>query len=260
MILPKQYLFSDFLKHRVKCDRGLDHGPGLSPWMHPPAHRLLGWISRPSTLTLERAVWKLNQLKGISNDFLYVKGKASTTYQRTLDRLPTLLYSDTLNLNGDKIGSLVDFIFNPETGRIMKYMISRSDPRIPGTSRWLLPIERITDQQPGMVSLGITSLDDLPIARSSLRQDFLRRSRNWRDQIQEISEQASGRLEGWLEESPWEGRASNVSRSSYQVDPLENWSDEFIDSDSTNPLESRDQIKDSNSEFGHFNHDEDPWI
>ena len=29
MNLPKQYLLSDFLKYHVRCDSGLDHGPGL---------------------------------------------------------------------------------------------------------------------------------------------------------------------------------------------------------------------------------------
>jgi len=260
LTLPKQYLLSDFLKHHVKCDSGLDHGPGLSAWMHPPVHRLLGWSSRPSSLKLTRTVWKLNQLKGIGSDFLYVKGESSTTDQTTLDRLPTLLFSDTLNLNGDKIGSLVDFIFEPKTGQIIQYMISRSDPRLPGTSRWLLPIDRIADQQPGMVSVRVTSLEELPLARASLRQDLLRRSRNWRDQIQEITEQASGRLEGWLEESPWEDKTYRPSRINFDVDPLENWSDQSNQSQPINHLDSSHQIKYSDIESENSTDDDDPWI
>ena len=91
MTLPNQYLLSDLLKHRVRCDQGLDHGPGLTAWMHPPVHRLLGWCTRPSTLNLSRHVWKLDQLRGIGDDEAYVKGQPSNTDQLTLDRLPTLL-------------------------------------------------------------------------------------------------------------------------------------------------------------------------
>ena len=55
-----------------------------------------------------------------------------------------------------------------------------------------------------------------PLARASVRQEFLRRSRRWRDQVQEetsrlreqfqqVGLQAEERLEGWLEDEPaWE--------------------------------------------------------
>ena len=45
MSLPEQLLLSDLLRRRVRCDQGLDHGAGALAWMHPPVHRLLGWIS-----------------------------------------------------------------------------------------------------------------------------------------------------------------------------------------------------------------------
>ena len=101
------------------------------------------------------------------------------------------------------------------TGRIRHYLVSRSDPRLPGSSRWRLSPDRIVDQQPGQVSTGLSGLDDLPLARASVRQELLRRSRRWRDQVQEetsrlrdqfqqagdrFEERFSERLEGWLEE------------------------------------------------------------
>jgi hypothetical protein len=99
------------------------------------------------------------------------------------------------------------------TGRIVHYLVSRSDPRLPGSSRWRLSPERISDQQPGQVFTELSGLDDLPLARASVRQEFLRRGRRWRDQLQEETErlrdsfQQAGdrfeeRLEGWLEEEP----------------------------------------------------------
>ena len=90
MTLPNQLLLSDLLKHRVRCDQGLDHGPGLVGWMHPPVHRLLGWFSRPSNLRLSRNVWKLDQLRGIGSHEVYVKGLPNHCEQSTVDRIPTL--------------------------------------------------------------------------------------------------------------------------------------------------------------------------
>ena len=118
MTLPNQYLLSDLLKHRVRCDQGLDHGPGGSPWMHPPVHRLLGWSTKPSSLRLSRDVWRLNQLRGIGSQEVYVKGQPSITEQLTLDRLPTLLNADVLNLNGEKIEILGDDLFKLPDGKL----------------------------------------------------------------------------------------------------------------------------------------------
>jgi hypothetical protein len=124
------------------------------------------------------------------------------------------------------IGSVADAAVELSTGRIVHYLVSRSDPRLPGSSRWRLSPERISDQQPGQVFTELSGLDDLPLARASVRQEFLRRGRRWRDQLQEETErlrdsfQQAGdrfeeRLEGWLEEEPqpsWEGSRLQFAR------------------------------------------------
>ncbi len=260
MTLPNQYLLSDLLKHRVRCDQGLDHGPGLTAWMHPPVHRLLGWCTRPSTLNLSRHVWKLDQLRGIGDDEAYVKGQPSNTDQLTLDRLPTLLNADVLNINGEKIAIIADLVFEPISGKILHYLVSRTDPRIPGTSRWRLLIERILDQQPGMVSVDLLLLDDLPLSRSSIRQNLLRRSRHWRDQIQEFSDHAGTKLEGWLDEAPWEDtNSSSQSRiRSITNDPLEDWDDELTNEESNDDLASSDRFVSHQKSSNDFQ--EDPWV
>ncbi len=262
MTLPNQFLLSDLLKHRVRCDQGLDHGPGLIGWMHPPVHRLLGWFSRPSNLGLSRTVWKLDQLRGIGNEEVYVKGLPANTEQSTIDRIPTLLNADVLNLNGQRIGSVVDLVFQPKSGEIMHYLISRTDPRIPGTSRWRLLIDHILDQQPGMISINLNSLDDLPISKSSIKQDLLRRSRNWRDQLQEFSDHASNRLEGWLDEPPWEEKLNLHSRSNTNtnIDPLEDWNDEFQDEEVNDDLESIEQFRYPRRPINSLKEKDDPWI
>jgi hypothetical protein len=91
---------------------------------------------------------------------------------------------------------------------------------LPGSSRWRLSPERISDQQSGQVFTGLNGLDDLPLARASVRQEFLRRGRRWRDQFQEetgrfrdqflqVGDRLEESMEGWLEpeddEEPWDG-------------------------------------------------------
>ncbi|MFM8543985.1 MAG: RNA methyltransferase [Vulcanococcus sp.] len=223
MTLPEQLLLSDLLRRRVRCQAGIDHGPGVLAWMHPPVHRLLGWISKPSAFGDRRQAWRLDQLRGLGELEALVQGEGVDTDVPTCERLPTLIEAAVLDRHGDPIGTLADAAVELSSGRIRHYLVSRSDPRLPGSSRWRLSPDRIVDQQPGQVSTGLSGLDDLPLARASVRQELLRRSRRWRDQVQEetsrlrdqfqqagdrFEERFSERLEGWLEEPELEQEPS----------------------------------------------------
>ena len=218
-------------------------------WMHPPVHRLLGWVSRPSALRLAREVWRLDQCCGFTDQQIYVRGEPSLTDQVTLDRLPTLMDADLLDRHGDRLASVVDLVFEPATGTIRHYLVARSDPRLPGTSRWRLTPDRIVDQQPGLVSTAVVSLEDLPLARSSVRQDLLQRTQRWRDQLRQMGDQAGDRLEGWLEEPSWDDEGEPPSQPRQAApdrdDPLEDWDDAAWASRPRRGSNSRDQ---------------DPWI
>ena len=254
MSLPKQLLLSDLLQHTVRCDLGLDHGPGVMAWMHPPVHRLLGWVSRPSALRMSREVWRLDQCCGLTDDQVFVRGEPAVTDPTLLDRLPTLLNADLVDRHGERLGAVADLVFEPASGAIHHYLISRTDPRLPGTSRWRLTPDRIVDQQPGQVSTALDGLDDLPLARSSVRQDLLQRTQRWRDQLRDIGDRAGDRLEGWLDEPPWDelDRQDPPARSdaappppSDAVDPLEDWDDQLWDEQQQRRSRARD---------------EDPWV
>lgn len=250
MALPEQLLLSDLLRLRVRCDQGLDHGPGVIGWMHPPVHRLLGWASRPSAFRPQRQVWRLDQLRGLSDSEAFVKGEPADADPPLLEQLPTLLQATLLGAGGRPLGTVADAAVDLRSGRILHYLVARSDPRLPGSSRWRLTPDRIVDQRSGEVVTAVEDLDDLPLARSSVKQELLRRSRRWREQMGEETsrlrdrfEEVGGRLEerveGWLEEPPWEepiGRrpsrwdTDSPGRSDHgrpgEPDPLDGWDDE----------------------------------
>ena len=223
-------------------------------WMHPPVHRLLGWVSRPSALRMSRDVWRLNQCCGFTDQQVFVRGEPAVTDQVTLERLPTLMDAALLDRDGERIGSVVDLDFRPADGAILHYLIARSDPRLPGSSRWRLAPDRILDQQPGQIQTGLMGLDDLPMARASVRQDLLQRTQRWRDQLRSMGDLAGDRLEGWLEDSPIddfrEDFRSETMRSSPKTDEPEAVSGpEVWDDDSWEDTPSRRRSE-----------DEDPWV
>ena len=165
MKLPKEFLLSELLSHNVKGNAILNYGVGENVWMHPPVHRILGWYSRPSNLDLKRNVWKLNKISQIIDNDIFVKGDPAISDLATLNRFPNLIEASLVNSKGSKIGVIADFLFEMKTGNIKFYLISRSNPRIPGSSRWKLNIENIVDQQPGLVFSSCVSLDDFPLIK-----------------------------------------------------------------------------------------------
>ena len=178
----------------------LNYGNGENVWMHPPVHRILGWYSRPSNFDLQRNVWRLNQINQIIDNEIYVKGDPAISDLATLNRFPTLIQANLININGSKIGVIADFLFEMKTGRIKYYLVSRSNPNIPGSSRWKLEIKNINDQQPGLVFCESNSLDDLSLIKSSLKNEFLQKGKKFIDKFDDIKNIASNRLEHWLEE------------------------------------------------------------
>ena len=239
MKLPQKYLLSDLLSHNVRNNMTLSYGVGENVWMHPPVHRILGWSSRPSNLNLSRNVWRLNQITQIIDSEIFVKGKPAISDLNTLNRFPSLLFANLINKNGVKIGSIADFIFDFKTGNILNYMISRSNPRIPGSSRWKLNIKSIIDQQPGLVFCSEESLDDFVLIKSSIKNEFLKKGKNLFDKFDDIKNIATNKLEGWLEED-------------------DIYSSKIV-SDDEQLLNNKINSDVSNSNFSN-NRDNDPWI
>jgi hypothetical protein len=285
--LPDQLLLSDLLRHRVRCDRGLDHGSGVMGWMHPPVHRLLGWVSRPAGFGRRRLVWRLDQLHDLHPLELSVVGDPAETDPEILERLPTLLDAVLLGQGDRPLGTLADAAVELRSGRIRHYLVSRSDPRLPGSSRWRLSPDRILDQQPGRVFTALRELDELPLARASVRQSLLQRSRRWRqqvgeetarlrDQMHQVGERFEERMEGWLEEPLGElagdedGKPGVSAWGEPDDDPLEHWPDP-VDPPSPDRrgLESRHRDAASPRRHAGAEHqaryrgrdgDDDPWI
>ena len=260
MAIPTKLLFSNLLKHNVRCENGIDHGPVVNPWMHPPVHRILGLISRPSNLRLERQVWRLDQLKGLNEQEIFVKGAYSISDDQTIERLPTLMNANVFNKSGQKLGLIADFFFESKNGKIQYYLVSRTNPLIPGTSRWRLSISQIIDKQPGSISCDIDTFEDLPIQKASLKEEFLSKSRKWKTQFEDLTYNASDRLEGWIDDQISENTNESIDdsyRTQNDQDSYDDWIDN-LDIDSSeefNTMNKRQRKKGLTNE-----RDLDPWI
>ncbi|HCA61062.1 MAG: RNA methyltransferase [Cyanobacteriota bacterium] len=242
MPLPRQILISELLRSRLRDELGQDLGVGHQVWMHPPCHRLLGWSSRPSAFGPRRSVWRLDQLVDWLEGQVEVEGEPADTEQPTLDLLPTLMEATLLGQQQQPLGRLVDAVVDVQSGRINHYLVARSDPRLPGSSRWRLEPDRLIDQQPGQVQAALQELDDLPLDRASIRQQMLRRSRQIRDQVPDSFDDFEGRLRSFGQRL-WDGGE----------DLIERWRDEEP------PVDER-RRRPRSGDWDDPDDGEDPWI
>ena len=164
---------------------------------------------------MNRNVWRLNQISQIIDNDIYVKGEPAISDLATLNRFPTLIEANLINSKGSKIGVIADFLFEMKTGDIKYYLVSRSNPKIPGSSRWKLNISDICDQQPGLVFCSFTSLNDLKLVRSSIKHEFLKKSKKIINRFEDIKNTASTRLEDWLEEDEDINQNSDFEEKSF---------------------------------------------
>ena len=260
MAIPTKLLLSNLLKHNVRCENGIDHGQVVNPWMHPPVHRILGLITRPFNLRLERQVWRLDQLKGLNEQEIFVKGLYSISDGQTIERLPTLINANVFNRSGQKLGLIADFLFELKNGNIQYYLVSRTNPRIPGTSRWRLSISQIIDKQPGSISCDIDTFEDLPIQKASLKEEFLIKSRKWKSQFEDLTYNASDRLEGWIDDQINESDNISVDDSCEipnDASSYDDWIDN-LDIDSSEEFNRMNRRKRNTSSTNEI--DLDPWI
>ena len=247
MKLPKEYLLSDLLSHNVKGSMTLNYGVGENVWMHPPVHRILGWSSKPSNFNLQRNVWRLNQISQIINNEIFIKGEPAITDLSVLARFPNLLFANLINPNGLKIGIVADFVFEFKTGQIKYYLIARSNPKIPGSSRWKLDIQNIIDQQPGLIFCTQETLNDFPLLKSSFKNEVFKKGKVLINRFDNIKNVATSKLENWLEDENYLNEDEEIlvkdipNKSIYKEDKK-------IYSDNIN-------LKSSNRK-----NEDDPWI
>ena len=102
-----------------------------------------------------------------------------------------------------------------KTGNIKFYLISRSNPRIPGSSRWKLNIEDIIDQQPGLVFCSSLSLEDLSLIKSSLKNNIFKKGKKIINRFDDMKNTAANKLEDWLEEDEDINKNSEFRQNSF---------------------------------------------
>ena len=118
---------SDLL-HRLVLDRTTTEELGRVEviWMHPPIHRVLGFICKSSLLGGKRFAFNLNQLQRLGANSIIVSSQPVETNATEIGHLESLIGLELWTEAGTQLGRITDCLFNLRNGVIVAYLF-RSD-------------------------------------------------------------------------------------------------------------------------------------
>ncbi|MGF1536513.1 MAG: PRC-barrel domain-containing protein, partial [Elainellaceae cyanobacterium] len=93
-------------------------------WMYPQRNRVLGVVCRPGRFGAKRLVFKLTQLDTVGENSLLMRGDPEPTVAAKVQQLESLIGQEVWSDRGERVGKLIDCLFNPENGVILRYLMT----------------------------------------------------------------------------------------------------------------------------------------
>lgn len=92
-------------------------------WMYPQINRVLGFVCKSGFLGSKKTAFKLPQLKSTGEDGVLVTGEGEPTVAAKVKQLESLIQSEVWTDSGEKIGYIIDCLFNYRSGVIVRYLM-----------------------------------------------------------------------------------------------------------------------------------------
>jgi uncharacterized protein YrrD len=96
-------------------------------WMYAPSNRVLGFVSKSGFLGAKKLAFKLTQVAALGSNGVLTHSKPEVTNAEKVSKLETLVNCEIWSDSGEKVGKIIDYVFNLKTGEISKYLFVSSD-------------------------------------------------------------------------------------------------------------------------------------
>lgn len=96
-------------------------------WLDTQSHRLLGLTAKAGFLGRKRHRFSWSQVENIGKDGVLVTPSGSDSEPEFPEAIASLSGHELWTDNGDKIGYLVDYIFQPKSGTVVGYLFRYQD-------------------------------------------------------------------------------------------------------------------------------------
>ena len=205
---------SDVLQYRHLVDRlvldsqtMVEVGRVDTLWMYPQRNRVLGVVCRPGRFGAKRLVFKLTQMDAAGGDSLLMQGDPEPTVAAKVQQLESLIGQEVWSDRGERVGKIVDCLFKPDNGVILRYLITPGTWASVTDGIYLLSPKQIVSFSAKRTLIAADDIDALEIYQPGLRQ----RLAQIRDMLKEdyvdsvarelrsLSSQVQGQMQGMAE-------------------------------------------------------------
>jgi uncharacterized protein YrrD len=184
-------------------------------WMHPPVHRVLGFICKSGFLGTKKTAFNLAQIRTLGANSILVNAKPVETDSEKVRQLESLINCEVWSDAGNKIGRITDCLFNFKTGAITEYLFVSSGWGAIAGGVYLLPPSKILSFGNKRVLVSEAAAQTLAVYREGIKQkltkagDFLKEDyiqatqevRSLAKQAQAATEQARERAQALAEQA-----------------------------------------------------------
>ncbi len=139
-------------------------------WMHPPVHRVLGFVCRSGFLGTKKTAFNLAQIKTLGANTILVNAKPVETDSEKVRQLESLINCEVWSDAGNKIGRITDCLFNFKTGAITEYLFVSSGWNEIAGSVYLLPPSKILSFGNKRVLVSEAATQTLAVYREGIKQ------------------------------------------------------------------------------------------
>ncbi len=171
-------------------------------WMYPQAHRVLGVICKGGGLLgKKRWAYKLPQIESLNQGNIWIEGPGNETSPEQIRQLQTLIDHEIWVDGGDRLGVIVDCLFNRKTGQITQYLFVNNRLRqLIDASNPLRP-EEILSFGNNRVLVSPQAVARLRRERPNLRETFSQMKEQARSEYEQVTSQTQERVRNWGEEA-----------------------------------------------------------
>lgn len=95
-------------------------------WMYPQKHRVLGFVCKSGFLGSKKTAFKLAQITAMGGNGILTHSPPEETQPDKVKKLESLLYCEVWSNAGNRVGKIIDCLFNLKTGTITHYLFVSS--------------------------------------------------------------------------------------------------------------------------------------
>ncbi|WP_448561455.1 PRC-barrel domain-containing protein [Trichothermofontia sp.] len=181
-------------------------------WMYPQIHRVLGFVCHSGFLGRQKSAFKLKQITALEENSVLVTEKPTETDAERVRQLESLVHCEVWSDQGNRVGQIIDFVFDLETGEIHNYLLVASRLAALTDGVYQLPPRKIISLGRKRVLIAEATIARLDVYQGGIKQTLSKAGewlkgdleqvvedwRSWRQAAQAKTRQVGGKLQGWI--------------------------------------------------------------